>query len=144
MFARCAAQSQKSVGTFLAPSLRCLVIGCELSGGDGMWCWCIYLLRADRKPFLHPDWLGLITAPSVALFNPVRLGRVCLLTQWDVHEDERETFPNLGWHWKLGKESNSLLLLKWTEMKLQFLWDKVCCTDILNMILLFHISAAVA
>ncbi len=96
------------VSSQLAASPNCLVIGWELSGGDGLWCWCIYLLCADRKLLPCPDWLGLIAAASVALFNPVRLGRVCLLTQWDVHEDERKTFPNLGWHWRLGKWSSSL------------------------------------
>lgn len=98
----CATQSQ------LAASSNCLVIGWRLSGGDGLWCWCIYLLYADRKLFLRPDWLGLITAASVALFNSVRLGRVCLLTRWDVHEDERKTFSNLGWHCCLGKHNSSL------------------------------------
>lgn len=128
----------------LAPSLRCSVIGWELSGGDGMWCWCIYLLCADRKLFVRPDWLGLLTAASVALFNPVRLGRVCLLTRWDVHEDEKKTFLNLGWHWQLGKQKNSLLNLKWTKMKQHFLWDKLCCANIVNTVLLFPISAAAA
>lgn len=128
------------VSSQLAASLHCLVIGWELSGGDGLWCWCIYLLCADRKLLLCPDWLGLITAASVALFNPVRLGRVCLLTQWDVHEDERKTLPNLGWHWRPGKQSSSLLPCKWVDMKLCFLWDKVCCIDMLNMRWLFHTS----
>ncbi len=136
VFARFAVQSQ------LAASLNCLVIGWELSGGDGLWCWCIYLLCADRKLFLCPDWLGLITAASVALFNPVRLGRVCLLTQWDVHEDERKTFPNLGWHWRPGKQSSLLLPCKWVDMKLRFLWEKVCCIHVLNMRWLFHTSTA--
>lgn len=57
----------------LAASLHCLVIGWELSGGDRLWWWCIYLLSADRRLFPCPDWLGLIAAASVTLFNPVRL-----------------------------------------------------------------------
>lgn len=118
------------VSSQLAASLCCLMIGWELSGGDGLWCWCIYLLCADRKLFSCPDWLGLITAASIPLFNRVRLGRVCLLTRWDVHEDERKTFLNLGWHWRLGKHSSSLFHLKW--IKRNFLWDKECCSDILN------------
>lgn len=124
---RCATQSQ------LADSQDCLVIGRELSGSDGLWCWCIYLLCADRKLFLHPDWLGVITVASLALFNRVKLGRVCLLVRWDVHVDERKTFPNLGWHWRLGKRSCSLLHYKYTEMKLHFLWGEVCCTVALSV-----------
>lgn len=109
----------------LTASPHCLMIG-ELSDGDGLWCWCIYLLCADGKLFLCPDWLGLITAATVALFNPVRLGRVCLLTRWDVHEDEKKTFPYLGWHCLLGKQSSSLSHCKFVDMYLVFLWDTFC------------------
>lgn len=86
----------------LAAAEHCLVIGWQLSDGDGLWCWCIYLPSADRKLFLHLDWLGFISAASIALFNRVKVRRVCLLTQWDVHEDEKKTFTNLGWHWHVG------------------------------------------
>lgn len=102
---RCLHIAQHKVSGRLAASVYCLVIGWELSGGDRLRCWCIYLLSAVRKQFLRPDWLGLITEASIALFKEVGLGRVCLLTRWDVHEDEKKTFPNLGWHWPLGKQS---------------------------------------
>lgn len=50
---------------------------------------------------LCPDWLDMVPAASVALFNRVGLGRVCLLTRCGAHEDERKTFSNLGRHWHL-------------------------------------------
>jgi len=121
--------AQHKVSRRLAASLHCLVIGWELSGGDSLRCWCIYLLSADRKRFLCPDWLSFITDASIALFKPVRLGRVCLLTRWDVHEDEKKTFPNLGWHWPLGKQSCSRMHCKCVDVEMHLLRDSVCRKD---------------
>lgn len=80
----------KSAGSWRA-SPNCLVIGRELSGGDGLWCWCIYLLRRwEEAPPM--SWL---TGRRPALLCLTRSGwrGVCLLTRWNVHEDDRKTFP---------------------------------------------------
>lgn len=75
----------------LAALSKLFGIGRELNGGDGLWCWCIYLLRHwEEAPPMF--WL---TGRRPALLCLTRSGwrRVCLLTQWDVHEDDRKTFP---------------------------------------------------
>lgn len=73
----------------------------------GLWGLRIYPLHVGRKLQVHPDRLGLILAAKPSLFNPVRLGRVCLLTRWNVHEDEGKTFSNPGWHWQPGWQSSA-------------------------------------
>lgn len=55
----------------------------------------------------YPDRLGLIPAAKPSLFNPVRLGRVCLLARWNIHEDEGKTFFNPGQHWRPGRQSSA-------------------------------------
>lgn len=79
----------KSAGSWRA-SPNCLVIGRELNGDDGLWCWCIYLLRhwEEAPPTL---WLTGCRPALLCLTRSV-WRRVCLLTQWDVHEDDRKTF----------------------------------------------------
>lgn len=94
----------------------CLMTGPELSAGDGLWGLRIYPLHVGRKPQLHPDRLGLVPAAKPSLFNRVRLGRVCLLTQWNVHEDEGKTFSNPGRHWRPGRRSSAF------DTKPHFLW----------------------
>lgn len=80
----------KSAGSWRA-SLNCLVIGRELSGSDGLWCWCIYLLhRREEAPPMA--WLTGRRPALLCLTRSVWRG-VCLLTRWDVHEDDRKTFP---------------------------------------------------
>lgn len=97
-----AVQSPSSAGDFSS-----LMTGPELSAGDGLWGLRIYPLHVGRKPQLHLDRLGLVPAAKPSLFNRVRLGRVCLLTQWNVHEDEGKTFSNPGRHWRPGRRSSA-------------------------------------
>lgn len=79
----------KSAGSWRA-SPNCLVIGRELNGGDGLWCWCIYLLRHwEEAPPMF--WLTGRRPASLCLTRP-GWRKVCLLTRWDVHEDDRKTF----------------------------------------------------
>lgn len=118
----------------LAASLHCLVIGCELSGGDGLWCWCIYLFCADRKLFLCPDWLGLITA----LLCLTRSGWGGFAYSLDETSMKMRGRPSLILA-DIGDLASILLHCKWMEIKLHFLWDKVCCIDILNMKWIFYI-----
>lgn len=90
----------------MATFLACLMTGPELSAGDGLWGLCIYPLHVGRKLQLHPDRLGLIPAAEPSLFNPVRLGRVCLLTRWNVHEDEGRPSLMQACHWLPGQQGS--------------------------------------
>lgn len=76
----------------------------------------IYPLLVGRKLQLHLDRLDLVPAAKPSLFNPVRPGRVCLLTRWNVHEDEGKTFCTLGRHWRPGKWSSAF------DTRPHFLW----------------------